>query len=76
MFDPEITLHGKCRCGEPIVFTAYLMKAYMDPRYDKPCYTSDLREGQVEVPPEKALYSYDMDCPKCGKNIEGVLGPK
>lgn len=73
-FKPEIEVIGKCPfCKADIAFKGLLMKAYRDPRYKDPCYTSDLRSDQKEVPPEKAFYSYETNCPGCGEEIEGVL---
>jgi rRNA maturation protein Nop10 len=75
-FEPEITLNGKCpACGEAVSFKAYLMKAYKD-RHGEISYTDSLNKDEVEVAPKKEFYFYDFDCPKCGRNMEGVLGPK
>lgn len=59
-------------CGESISVTAKPMIAIETPKGIK--YTSHPNPGDKVVPSDRELYWYDIDCPKCGKNNESVIG--
>jgi len=59
-------------CGESISVTAYPMIAVEKPNGIH--YTSPPGPDDKIVPSERELYWYDVDCPKCGKNNESVIG--
>ena len=60
------------RCGERIPVTAYPMIAVETPQGIS--HTSHPRPDEKIVQSDRKLYWYDVDCPKCGKNNESVIG--
>jgi hypothetical protein len=61
-----------CSCGEKISVTAYPMIAVETAQGIS--YTFHPRPDEKIVPSNRELYWYDVDCPNCGRNCEGVVG--
>lgn len=59
-------------CGEKIPVTAYPMIAVETPHGIS--HTSHPRPDEKIVQSDRKLYWYDVDCPKCGRNNESVIG--
>jgi len=61
-----------CICGEEIPVTAHPMIAIETSQGIS--YTSHPRLDEKIVSSDRELYWYDVDCPKCGRNCESVIG--
>jgi hypothetical protein len=61
-----------CSCGEVIPVVAHPMIAVEKP--DGIHHTSHPGPADKIVPSDRELYWYDVDCPRCGRNCESVIG--
>lgn len=59
-------------CGEKIPVKAYPMIAVETPQGIG--HTSHPRPDEKIVQSDRKLYWYDVECPKCGRNNESVVG--